>query len=102
MHQAIQLFSDSNRGVYIPKHFAEEVNHEYVQGIDVSLLDDLIAMSANGDDGYWDVWAQVLDNCKIVIDNQTFHLHQDGDLWLVDYDNATPDELRNLLGDDYE
>lgn len=96
--ESIILFADSNRGVYIPKHFAESVQREFVQGIELSLLDDLIENDIDHDH-YWDIWAEVLDNCKLVKDGKTYSLHQDGDLWLIDYDNASEDELTNLLGE---
>ncbi len=96
--ESIILFADSNRGIYIPQHFAESVEREFVQGIDLSLLDELIEHGIEYE-YYWDIWTEVLDNCKLVKDGKTYSLHQDGDLWLIDYDNASEDELQNLLGD---
>ena len=76
------LFADSNRGVYIPQHFAQAVNRAYVEGIDAYCWLTLESGPDNGD--YWDVWATVLDNAKINHPELgQCYLYQDGDLWIV-------------------
>ena len=52
---------------------------------------------------YWDVWDTVLNNARVIDreTGQTFVLHQDGDLWLLDLDNMTEEEKFNFFGDDY-
>ena len=52
MAQGLILFSDSSRGVYIPKHFAEDVKRQYVTGIDLSELDYLLD-NDYCDDNFW-------------------------------------------------
>lgn len=76
------LFSDGNRGVYIPQHFAESVERQYVTGVS----DEDYATLAKGPDAefYWDVWTHVLDNARIADPKMgESTLHQDGDLWVV-------------------
>ena len=80
------LFLDSNRGAYIPQHFAESIDVKGWTGIKAEDLDVLLA----GPDAefYWDAWQDVLDNAE-TLDGRV--LHQDGDLWLVARDKAIED-----------
>lgn len=77
-----ELLYDSNRGQYIPQHFAEDIDRSLLSGVNDTDLDEL----ALGPDyeGYWETWASVLDNARI--QHPTLGmcwLHHDGDLWLV-------------------
>ena len=86
------LFLDSNRGIYIPQHFAESVKRECVSGIEMRDLDRLAA-GPDSEEFYWDVWDRVESNA-IVTDPESgiaYTLFQDGDLWLVPTD-WTPDD----------
>jgi hypothetical protein len=76
------LFADSSRGVYIPQYFAENVRREYVSGVSD---EDYATLKAGPDhEHYWDAWADVLDNAKIMEPKVgECYLHQDGDLWVV-------------------
>ena len=89
--KAVILYSDSSRGKYIPCHFAQTIDRDAVKGIDLAILDQF-------DDIYfdWEDWQTVLDNCTIQKDGRTWHLYQDGDLWLLDYDNMTEEEKENF------
>ena len=80
------LFLDSNRGVYIPQHFAEAIDVKDWTGIKAEDLDVLRA----GPDAefYWEAWQDVLDHAE-TLDGRV--LHQDGDLWLVARDKAIED-----------
>lgn len=98
----IILYSDDSRGIYIPKHFAESIHREYVQGIDLDHLDYLADSDNLTDDGYWDVWQDVLDNCRLVKDGKAYTLYQDGCLWLLDLDNMTNDEYLEFFGEERE
>ena len=81
-----ELFLDSNRGVYIPQHFAEAIDVKDWTGIKAEDLDVLRA----GPDAelYWDAWQSVLDYAG-TLDGKV--LHQGGDLWLVARDKAVED-----------
>lgn len=79
------LFADSNRGVYIPQHFAEAIKRDLVEGV----TDEEWRILEAGPDceGYWDVWNGVEMNAVICdADGQRFTLYQDGDLWLIPQD----------------
>lgn len=71
------LFADSNRGQYIPQHFAEAVDRSKITGV----TDEEYAILAEGPDNewYWETWDRVLGNASTT-DGQI--LYQDGDLWI--------------------
>mgnify|MGYP000353744861 CR=1 FL=1 len=99
MAQGLILFSDSSRGVYIPKHFAEDVKRQYVTGIDLSELDYLLD-NDYCDDNFWDHWIYVLNNCTVTDDDgNVYSLYQDGDLWLVCDELMTDEEKENFFPD---
>lgn len=96
--QTMILFCDSSSGRYIPQRFAAEIMPQYLQGVTQDELNEL----ANPDNEfYWDTWDTVLNNAKVVDHNtgQTFILHHDGDLWLLDLDNMTEEEKQNMFND---
>ena len=77
-----ELFADSNRGVYIPQHFAESVMRECVQG--VSNEQWTILESGPDHEWYWNEWDMVLNNARMTDRNgRKWFLYQDGDLWLI-------------------
>lgn len=97
MSQGLILFSDSSRGCYIPKHFAECVDRECVSGIDLNDLDYLLENDF-WDESFWDVWQDVLDNCVVTDENgNEYLLYQDGDLWLYNLDLMTEEEKQNFF-----
>lgn len=75
------LFADSNRGIYIPQHFAQAVNREYVSGVTDSDYADLLEGPDN--EFYWDTWDRVTNNAEIDLNGRKAFLYQDGDLWIV-------------------
>lgn len=82
-NDAILLF-DSNRGIYIPQNFAEEIIRDYVSGVS----DEVWKTLENGpdDEWYWEAWDSVMDSAEITVPEQPgikFSLWQDGDVWLV-------------------
>ena len=76
-----ELFLDSNRGVYIPRDFAESVRHELVENVTAEQWDVLQAGPEH--EWYWDCWNNVLNNAEIDDGNRKFTLYQDGDLWII-------------------
>lgn len=100
---ALILFSDCSRGVYIPKHFAESVDRSKISGIDLSDLDYMIECDPHGDnsDLYWETWDNVLFNCVVTDDHDNdYHLWQDGDLFLICYDLMSDEEFINFFGEE--
>jgi len=81
-----ELFLDSNRGIYIPQHFAEAIDVKDWTGIKAEYLD--ILRAGPDHEFYCDAWQDVLDNAETK-DGRV--LHQDGDLWLVARDKAIED-----------
>jgi hypothetical protein len=75
------LLFDSNRGQFIPQHFAEEIARDRVTGVSDEQYDILAA----GPDGesYWDVWCEVTDSAVLSVDGKTGRLYQDGDVWII-------------------
>jgi len=85
------LYADSNRGVYIPQHFAESVVRDAVRG--VSERDWRTLEAGPDEEWYWETWNRVEQNA-ILTEPGTgieFYLYQDGDLWLIPVDAEWPD-----------
>lgn len=80
------LFLDSNRGIYIPQHFAEMIDPQDWTGLEAEDLE--ILKSGPDNESYWDTWQSVLDHAETK-DGRV--LHQDGDLWIVARDKAIED-----------
>ena len=83
--QSALLFSDSNRGVYIPQHFAEAICRDLVEGVSD---DDWRILEAGPDcEEYWDAWSDVESNAIVRgKDGKAYTLYQDGDLWRIPID----------------
>lgn len=77
------LFSDSSRGVYIPKHFATTVLRTAVTGV-ANAHWQVLARGPSAP-WYWEAWQAVLDNAVITDPDSgvRYFLHHDGDLWLL-------------------
>ena len=80
------LWLDGARGIYIPQNFAERMNTEaralHVTG--VSATDWAVLEAGPDHEWYWDTWADVLDNARVIDELGTVcHVYQDGDVWLV-------------------
>ena len=90
----INLLLDSARGQYIPRDF--------IQGFDLNkfsgISDWTIEQCQNPDnEAYWEAWESILNNAEYKhSDGRIFTLHQDGDLWLICYDNMTEEEKQNF------
>ena len=81
-----ELFFDGNRGIYIPRDFADAIDPDDWTGIKTQDLDVLRAGPDH--ESYWDAWQSVLDYAETK-DGRV--LHQDGDLWIVARDKALED-----------
>ena len=78
---ANKLIYDEVRGVYIPRDFATDGIHEYFRNINP----EDINICAEGPDHelYWEAWDNIRANATYTDpDGITWHLYQDGDLWL--------------------
>ena len=79
------LLLDGNRGIYIPKIFAEEI----INGVyrvknreDLTVL--LNDLDSPNNEYYWESWEDLLNNC-ILLDSKgnEFTLYQNDDLWAI-------------------
>lgn len=96
MDNIIYFYSDS-RGIYIPRDFALDIDRTAITGISeeqYSILED-----GPYNEFYWEVWDEVIGSAEIHIKDKVYSLHQDGDLWLIDYDAASEDELNAFFGE---
>ena len=98
--QNIECIVDGAHGVYVPMVFAQTVNRALLSGVAVETLDYLAKEGSVEDDGFWDAWDSVLNNARITHNGKIYHLHQDGDLFAIDWDNLSDDEFEAFgLGD---
>lgn len=94
--EAVILFSDSARGVYIPQHFATNCDRAKLRNISDSDLQILADGEIERDD-YWKIWSDVLDSAEFVSDSgDVYTLWQDGDLWALCFDRMTDEEKENF------
>lgn len=88
----ILLLSDA-RGVYIPRDFVRDFNfgEDGWQGVSTEAQDNLIDPY---EQDYWEWWDSVLSNAYFVdkTDGKVYHLHQDGDLWAVCFEQMSDEE----------
>jgi hypothetical protein len=93
---ALFLLIGDHHGIYIPQIF--------VRDFDMSAYDGLsawdVATCADPDnEGYWDAWVSILDSATLTMpEGYTYHLHQDGDLWLYCAELMTDEEYHNFFG----
>jgi hypothetical protein len=95
LNDAVILLVNSACGIYVPQRFAAEINQQFLEGVS---QDDLNELADPENEYYWDTWEKVLNNAKVVDNstNQTYTLWQNGDLWLLDWDNMTEEEKENF------
>ncbi len=72
---------DSNKGIYIPKVFAQRWGQFCVKGITKEEID--ILLSGPDNDQYWDVWDNCVFQIEFLFDGELCQLSEDGDLFAV-------------------
>jgi hypothetical protein len=84
------LLLDGNRGIYLPKVFAEEIiaGSYKVKNMNAEIRSYLAELGNPDNEFYWDAWEDLLREC-ILIDTKgnEFSLWQNDDLW------ALPEEM---------
>ena len=101
------LIRDSHHGVYIPHLVANEFapfggssqctghfdgfRRFIFDWSDVSEESVQTLLNGCDEEFYWESWEDVLNNLKIEIDGETYHMIQNQDVWLV------PDECMDEL-----
>ena len=88
----VKCIVDGANGVFVPMVFAQTVNRALLSGVTAETLDYLAKKESLEDEGFWDAWDSVLNNARITHNGKIYHLHQDGDLFAIDWDNLTDDE----------
>ena len=81
--QPLLWLSDS-RGIYIPRDFARSFA-DRAKSVDGVSAEDWAILEAGPDhEFYWETWDDVLSDAIITDENGImYHVHQDGDCWLV-------------------
>ncbi len=93
--RAIDLLLSDARGVYIPRDFCEEFNIT-MWGLDPESWEVQTCKAGPDTDGYWDAWTEILDKAKYKLKEDTYTLHQDGDLFAMCYERMTDEEKCNF------
>ena len=90
--QKVECIVDSRHGVFVPMLFARTVNRALLSGVTTEDLDYLAKEESTENDGFWDTWDSVLNNARITHNGKIYHLHQDGDLFVIEWENLTEEE----------
>lgn len=95
----IDLILSDRRGIYIPRDFAEFdfTNWSGIEDEDIEIL----KAGPEESDWYWETWDQVLATALYTEPQgkNTWHLHQDGDLFMVCEALMTDEEYYNFYGE---
>ena len=92
--QAVELLLCGSRGIYIPQVFCSEFD---VSDWQISENDVAICLAGPDHESYWDAWSDILRDAKHI---KTGHsLYQDGDLFALNYNDMTREELSNFGSD---
>ena len=71
---------DGLHGIHVPKQFV--LNHNMTDwGVDHE--DMMIILDGPSNEYYWETWDKILNDAKIIIDDEEWTLAQDGDLFAV-------------------
>lgn len=92
----ISILLDSARGPYIPRDFVTGFDISKFQGVNPQ---DVETCKNPDCEWYWNSWGSILDNARYVEDERVFTLHQDGDLFIVCFDELSEEEKSNFFGD---
>lgn len=99
--ESIQIYADSERGIYIPQHFAQSAAEEW----SISDQDRQVLLSGPENEHYWEVWDEVLDNCRLMLEYKgcllsvRLMLTDNGDLLAYCEALMTEDEKSNLFAE---
>jgi hypothetical protein len=95
----VEILLDSNRGVYIPQHFAEIVKSTISwKGYDSDDIDTLL--EGPGTESYWMALDNVFESAVFVdAKGNYWHLWQDGDLFAYCRKLMTDREYEDFFGE---
>ena len=100
MSNGVTLLINEDSGQFIPFRFANEfctkdnIDNGVIKNVDQEDLD--ILLSGPDNEQYWDVWDDVLQTVEIEFGNNTYKLMQEGDLFMLCFDEMSPEEYKNF------
>lgn len=101
--QAVELYADASRGIYIPQHFAQ--THNELWNFDKCESDALdILLHGPEHTEYWEAWQDVIDNAFYQLREHKYTLWsgESGDLFSVCNERMTDSEYENFYGESRE
>lgn len=102
MSNEIHLILSSDRGVYIPQNFAEEYESYTGTWEGINLVDIVVLLKGPEHEWYWEAWNNVEMNAKFTHNDGTvYHLHLDGDVWLIPEGWEDTEEGQEFFGSSY-
>lgn len=97
----ISILLDSNRGVYIPRDFAEGFKFSEYGWRNVKQEDLNILKKGPEHEWYWETWYDVVNNTYYIdSDGNHWNLWENGDLFAICYEKMTNEEKLNLFGEE--
>ena len=97
----ISILLSDNRGVYIPRDFAEGFEFSEQGWKNVNQEDLNILKEGPEHEWYWETWFDVVNNAYYVdAGGKCWNLWQDGDLFAICYEKMTDDERADFFGED--
>ena len=95
--EAVTLLLSDSRGVYIPRDFTQEFKLEMF-GFTNERIEYYKKELSNPwkNEHYWEVWEELINNAVLTQDEKEFYLYQEGNLWLLCYDEMSEDEKENF------
>ena len=92
--EPMELLLSEQKGNNIPMDFANKIDWTMFDGIDEADMSELMK-GPDDCEHYWDIWQDVLDHATLTQGINTWHLMQDGDLWLYCYELMTNEDRMN-------
>lgn len=94
--QNIEILLNSSRGIYIPRDFVQSMKTELFGLTEQNKRHWKDAENPDSE-YYWESWQWILDNARFDHkDGRVFYLYQDGDVFLVAWDNLSQAEKENF------
>lgn len=93
--QPMELLLGDQRGQYIPRDFADEIDWSSFDNIDEADMSELMK-GPDDCENYWDIWQDVLGTASITVNGNTWRLMQDGDVWLYCYELMSNEDRINF------
>lgn len=91
----LHLLISDHTGIYIPQHFATNMDLDQWSGLNKEDID--ILQAGPDHEWYWEAWDNVLGSASILLDGKVWHLSQDGDLWAYCEELMTDEEYEGFF-----